>query len=273
MNHISNGGFAGNLSGWDAGGGAVFAASQGNDVLGAAYLANAGDSISQQFGLPISREYMLAVFAKAAAAGSISVTITNSDGDAVYTSSSAAVGTSWEAALDGRIGLPQGSFSLEIAYVDQPVYIDDVSLAWVIATRAELADKVAKLLGDLASSDAAYSTSPQSPDLTEGDYTDAIDFGLRQVGAVDMAGQPDVRALDDDTLDAAVDEIQRYMLNKLHRYYARHATDFSLEGRTEHYQQRVGAIEKLLGIAVGGRASASGRSVRMGQLKHRSTLG
>lgn len=272
MEHISNGEFAGNLSGWDVGGGAAFAASQGNEVLGAAYLANAGDSITQQFAIGINRQYMLAVYAKAAAAGSIALTITNSDGDTVYTSSSAAVGTSWEAALESRIGLPQGSFSLEIAYVDQPVYIDDVSLAWVIATRSELAEKVADLLGDLATADAGYSTSPASPDLTEGDYTRAVDYGLRQVGAVDEAGLPDVRTLDEDNLDACIDEIQSHMLHKLHRFYALQ-TDFSLEGRTENYSQRAQRIENLLGLSVGGRPSDSGRSVKQRRLIHRSNLG
>ena len=66
----------------------------------------------------------------------------------------------------------------------------------------------------------------------------------------------------------AVDEVQRYMLHKLHRYYARNATDFTLEGRTEHLRQRTAAIENLLGIAVGGRPAASGRGVQMRRLVH-----
>lgn len=271
MNRISNGGFIGDLANWTLSGGAAYVANQGHDELGAAHLPAPGAAISQQFAVPVARPQMIDVWLKAAGADcSATLTITNADGDTVYTASLAA-SSSWANALGQRVGLPQGNFTFEVAYDDGAVYVDDISLAWVIKTRLELATACAGLLGDLATSDAGYITTPNG-EFTEGDYTSAVDYGLRQVGAIDLAGDTDPAMLDADSVDACIDEIQRHMLHKLHRYYTRHATDFTLEGRTEHYNQRVKGIENLLGIAVGGRPSASGRAPKMGNLRHGSGL-
>lgn len=270
MNRINNPGFSGNTNNWTLSGNAAYIASQGNDELGAASLPDAGSAISQQFTITMSRPQMADVYVKGTGSGNLTMAITNGDGDTVY-SNTLTVTTSWANALGQRVGLPQGTYTLTLTYDDVACYVDDVSVAWVIKTRAELASEAANLLGDLASTDAGYSTTPSGDD-TEGDYTKAVDAALRAVSAVDDAGRPDVRELTEDNVDACVDEVQRYMLHKLHRYYARNATDFSLEGRTEHYHQRVAAIENLLGIAVGGRPSASGRAVVTRKLIHRDTL-
>ena len=270
MNRINNPGFAGNANNWTLGGNAAYIASQGNDELGAVSLPDAGSSISQEFTVTLSQAQMIDVWVKGAGNGNLSLNVVNSDGDTVYTNT-LSVTTSWANALGERVGLPQGTYTLTLSYNDVACYVDDVSVAWVIKFRTELATEAANLLGDLASSDAGYSTAPSGTD-TEGDYTQAVDTALRAVGAVDTAGRPDVRELTEDNVDACIDEVQRYMLHRLHRYYARNATDFTLEGRTEHYHQRVAAIENLLGIAVGGRPSASGRGVVTRRLIHRTTL-
>lgn len=269
-NRINNPGFAGDTNNWTLSGNAAYIASQGNNELGAASLPDAASAISQQFTVTVSRPQMVDIYLKGVGSGNVSLTITDGDGSTVY-SSSLTVTASWANALGARVGLPQGTYTLTLTYSDVACYVDDVSVAWVIKTRAELASEAANLLGDLASSDAGYSTTPSGSN-TEGDYTQAVDAALRAVGAVDSAGRPDVRELTDDNVDACIDEVQRYMLHKLHRYYARNATDFTLEGRTEHYHQRTAAIENLLGIAVGGRPSASGRAVVTRKLIHRSTL-
>jgi len=274
-NRISNGGFNGDAANWTLGSSAAFIASQGKKELGAVHLAGAGDFLEQSFTVPVGRDQMIDVWVKSVSgAGNLSLTITNSAGDTVHTAT-LSVTASWANALSSRTGLPEGNFTFKLAYSDVACYVDDISLAWVIKTRAELAAWVHDLLGNLASDSTdgpGYSTAASGSD-TEGDYTEAVDYGLRQVGAVDERGEPDVRCLDEDNLDICIDEIQKYMLHKLHRYYALKATDFTLEGRTERYNQRVKAIENLLGIAVGGRPSASGRGVQTRKLIHQGVLG
>ena len=273
MNLITNGEFAGNLDSWTLSSGAVYRPDEGYGMLGAAHLPANADYVSQSFTVPIGREHMVDVWAKKLlGGGKIDVEIHNADGDVVYQKIEAAVSAEWTNIMGVRVGLPAGSYTLTLTCSDTECCVDDVSIAWVIKSRLELADETAALLGDLATVDAGFSTTA-SGDNSEGDYTQAVDSGLRQVNAVDNTGAPDVRLLDEDSVDACIDEIQRYMLHKLHRYYALHATDFTLEGRTEHLHQKVNAIENLLGLSVGGRPSASGRSVKMGTLTHRSSLG
>lgn len=270
VNRVSNGGFQGDLDNWDLSGSAAFIASQGNDELGAARLPGAGAAISQDFALPVSRKWMIEIWVKGTGSGNVDLAIVDDGANTVY-SSSLSVTTSWAQALAARVGLPQGNYTLSLTYDDVETYIDDVSIAWVVKTRAELAAAAAGLLGELATSDAEYSTAPVGEN-TEGDYTAAVDQALRVVGAVNRAGDPDVRYLTEGTVDDCIDGIQRYMLHKLHRYYARNATDFTLEGRTEHWNQRVKAIENLLGIAVGGRPQSTGRGVQTRRLLHRKRL-
>ena len=263
-NLLSNGAFDGDLANWDLVPTVSFIPNDGNKELGAAHLESAGAEISQTLPIAIGREYMIDIWAKAAAAdGSCDLVIKNNDGDTIYTNSFA-IASAWANGIAERVGLPRGSHTVHVVFNDVAAYVDDISIAWVIKTRLELADEAAALLGDLATQDAGFTTSGGD----EGDYTKAVDAALRAVGAVDEAGRPDVREVTDDTVDAVVDEVQRYMLHKLHRYYARNATDFTLEGRTEHYRQRVSAIENLLGIAVGGRPSASGRAIQTRKLIH-----
>lgn len=270
-NRLSNGGFSGDLANWTAGGGASFVANQGNDELGVASLAASGDYIEQDFAIGTGRQHMLDVFIKSVTGtGNLTVTITDSNSNVVYTASLSVTAT-WANAGNNRIGLPDGNYTLRLTYDDVAVYVDDVSIAWVIKTRMELAKEAHKLLGVLATSDANYSTNANG-ELTEGDYTEAVDAALRAVGAVNERADPDARWLTDGSVDSCVDEVQRYMLHKLHRYYARNATDFTLEGRTEHYHQRVNSIENLLGISVGGRPASSSRSIQTRKLIHRSGL-
>lgn len=267
INRISNGRFEGDLANWTVAGSAIYIVNQGNDELGACHLTIAGDKIDQVFSVQTTREWMVELAAiQASSTGTVTVNILDDSSNTVYTATAAA-GAAW-AVDSNRVGLVAGiNYTLEIVFNDVAAYIDDISVAIVLSTRLELADEVHDLLGDLATADAAFSTTPSGDD-TEGDYTEAVSFGLREVTAVNESGNPDVRYLMLDEIDACIDEIQKRMLHKLHRYYARNATDFTLEGRTESHHQRVSAIENLLGISVGGRPSGAGRSVQTRRLIH-----
>lgn len=262
-NRISNGDFSGDLANWEASG-ATFVANQGNLELGAAYLSAAGHYIRQNFAIAVGRLYMVEVAVKGAGSGSLTLTIADSAGNTVYTAS-VTVTTSWTTSST-RVGLAWGNYTLTLTYNGVAVYVDDVSIAWVIKTRTELATEVHERLGNLATTDVTYTTAASGSD-TEGSYTEAVDAGLRAVSAIDKAGRTDVRYLTEDNVDACVDEIERYMLHKLHRYYSL-VTDYTIGPRTERLSQKRDAIERLLGLAVGGRSAAAGRSVQTRKLIH-----
>jgi len=124
---------------------------------------------------------------------------------------------------------------------------------------------VAERLGVLATN--ASMTTTLSGANTEGDYTAAVDEGLRGVGAFDPAGRVDVRYLDEGNLTGCLDEIELAMLKKLQRYWVTR-TDYAIGPRQEHMNQISAALLALTGAAVGGRPSSSGRSVKQRALIH-----
>lgn len=263
VNKIQDGDFTRrDLTHWTTVGGPSYVANVGNDELGCAYLES-GDSISQEIVINVGREYMVEVATKGASTGNLTLTIANQDGDTMYTTNITVVDywTVW----CQRIGLPWGTHTLKLAYNDVAVYVDDVSVAYVIKTREELVDIVDERLGLLASN--ASLTRRGDDDETEGDYTHALDAALRTVGAVDPAGLPDVRYLDSNTLDQCLDELELNMLHRLHRYWST-KTDYTIGPRTERISQVNAAIERLIGIAVGGRSASSGRGVAQRRLVH-----
>lgn len=267
-NRLYNADFAQDLSQWTAAGGASFIASQGYRELGAAYLQS-GDSIAQPFTVGIGRPYMVEVAVKSVSGtGSLTLTITTASEAATVYTSTIAVTASW-VLNSTRVGLPWGDYVLTLAYSNVAVYVDDVSIAFVPATRAELATTVAARLGVLAT--AASMTTTLSGSNTEGDYTAAVDEGLRAVGAMDPAGRVDVRYLEPDSVTACQNEIEMAMLKTLHRYWVT-KTDYQLGPRQEKLNQIQQALLALTGAAVGGRPPAGGRSVKTRQLIHTNEL-
>lgn len=263
-NRLQNGDYARDLANWDVDGGAVFVAAQGNNELGALSLPAPGSAVEQTFTIGVGRLYMLELAARAASAqGQLELSILNNVGDTIYTATPLTSLDWLHHAL--RIGLAWGDYRLRLAYSDTACYVDDVSLAWVVKTRAELAAAAADRLGVLASQ-AGFITG-QTQYGTEGDYTDAIDEALRAVGAVDPADRPDVRYLDSDNLSGCLGAIELAMLNKLHRYWVT-KTDYALGPRQEHLSQIQAALLALTGAAVGGRAASAGRAVQTRQLRH-----
>lgn len=265
-NRVYNGDLSRDLDNWSAAGSATFVAGQGNLERGCARLPAAGAAISQVVSVPVSRTYTLQVATYGPVAGSVTATLTSDAGDEIW-SGSLTVGTTWKV-REIDLGLPWGSHTLALTYDDVDVYVDDISLAHVVATRAALATMVHDRLGVLATD--ASMTTLASGAATEGDYTDAVDTGLRKVEAVDAAGRVDVRYLTSDNLDACLGEIELAMLHRLHRYWST-KTGYTIGPRTEQLQQVSAGIERLIGIADGGRAG-SGRTVKQRRLYHREAL-
>jgi hypothetical protein len=265
-NRLFNGDFAQDLSQWTAVAAAAFAHNEGNRELGAAYLPSAGSTISQSFSIGVGRPYMLEIASKGASSGTVRLTIANDNGT-VY-SWDVPVATAWQVRSQ-RVGLPWGDYTLTLAYNGVAVYVDDVSVAWVVKTRLELAQEVAARLGVLATT-ASMSTDGTDTDA-EGDYTGAIDEGLRAVAAVDPAGRVDVRYLDDGLVIACLDAVELAMLKKLQRYWMT-KTDYAIGPRTEHLNQISQALLALTGAAVGGRPASAGRAVKSRKLNHKNFL-
>lgn len=266
-NRLFNGDFAGDLSNWAVGGNAVFIVSQGNKELGAVHLPDAGSYVEQSFTIGVGRPYMVEVAVKGASGtGTVALTITNSSGTVF--SSSLAFGNGWVNRAE-RVGLPWGDYTLRLAFSSGAVYVDDVSVAHVVKTRAELAASVAGRLGILATQ--ASMTAVPNGTATEGDYTDPVNEGLRAVGACDPAGREDVRFLEGDALSGCLEEIELAMLQKLQRYWTT-KTDYAIGPRQEHLNQISAALLALTGGAVGGRPASAGRSVKVRKLEHRNAL-
>ncbi len=88
--------------------------------------------------------------------------------------------------------------------------------------RSRLARFVARNLQELPKG-AGWSTALRSDGedtLTEGDYTDSVDYALRQMGFVDEeTGQPDATLADEASFDALADYAEGNALDRLRNYY------------------------------------------------------
>ena len=242
---LVNGHFYNRLDGWTAAGGAVYSAGDGDSHYGVASLP-AGASIEQQFAVDRARSYSLHCAAKA---GDATITIQDGDGGTLPAQIASGSSGAWtDTTL--TLGLAPGTtYTLIISNAGvSTILVDDLWLWWVPKTRAELAGIVHRKLAALAS-DASYATTPAGSQ-TEGHYTDAIDAGLRSVGAIDAESDtPDIRGLTAALLDSCLSAIERAMLEQLQRYYVLlHDTK---DGPTE---------QKLSQIAAGIKSMASGAS-------------
>lgn len=260
---LVNGRFLHNLSGWTASG-AAYSAGDGDEQYGVAVL-EAGDSVEQQFAVARARRYTLHVMVKAAGAdltaGQATARVVDDQGNTVLTQGLTGTADTWtENVVTLGLG-PGGSYTLRISNVSAAgdVKIDDCWLWWVPLTRAGMAARIDTKLGRLAS-DRSYSTAASGA-LTEGDYTYAIDAGLRAAGAVNPeTDEADIRYLDANSLDLVLDLIEREMLERLERDYAVEV-DLSIGERDEKLSQISKTIGRLTGSAGGvgaGRAGAGG---------------
>ena len=254
---LVNGRFEHNLSGWTATGDAEYLASDGDDHYGVATLPTIGDTIEQDFSVSYTRTYTIHVSIKPGSTlstGDAQVNVYDGDGTLVRTFDLSGSSGSWtENTL--TIGLAPGApYTFEVVNVDvaNGIKVDDIWLWYVPYTRAELATRVDVKLGALAD-DRSLSTTPSGA-LTEGDYTYAVDAGLRSVGAVsEDTDLPDVRCLDAGSVDAALDAIEREMLERLQRDYAVQV-DTTVGPHSESLSQIASSIGKMASAAAGGEA-------------------
>ena len=251
--HLVNGRMFHTLNGWTTAGGAVYSAGDGDDHYGVANLP-AGASISQAFAVERPRAYTQHLAVKTASA---TVTITDGSGNSLPGQTATGSASVWtESSL--TFGLAPGTtYTLTISNAGgSTILVDDLWLWWVPKTRAELAAHVHRKLDALAT-DANLSTTASSTQ-TEGSYTDAVDAGLRTVGAIDPETDlPDVRWLDASSLDTCLDAIEREMLERLQRHYAT-LTDIEVGPRKEKLSQIAQALRALMS---GGQGGGSGKVV------------
>jgi hypothetical protein len=266
-NRLANGRFLQSLGNW-TGAGAVYSAGDGDDHFGVAALA-VGGYIEQSFAVPYSRVYSFHVAVKpigaALAAGQATARLQDSDGNTLFTANLVGgTGDAWTETTYTWGLAPGTTYTLRLANVSAAgaIHLDDVWLWWVPLSRLALAQRVAAKLGRLATG-ASLSATPAGA-LTEGDYTYAVDSGLRAVGAIDPeTDTPDVRWLDGASLDTALDEIEREMLERLTRYYST-AVDTQVGSRKESLSQIGAALRALAGSGAGG----GGGRVVVRKLRH-----
>lgn len=258
---VSNGRFLYDLSNWDAGGSAVWSVGDGDDHYGVAVLPTPGGYIEQDFTVANARLYSLHLSVKAissALSGSeTTLEITSSAGDTVVSEDLTGTADTWTEQTYQYGLAPGDTYTLKIINnsATDDVRIDDVWLWWCPITRANIATRVHAKLTALATG-ASLSTTP-SGTLTEGDYTYAIDAGLRTVGAINPETDlPDIRYLDTALIDTVLDEVEREILERLQRYYAT-AVDTQVGSRRESLSQ----ISKTLADLAGGKGGSTGKVV------------
>jgi hypothetical protein len=251
---IVNGRLFHNLNGWTAAGGAAYSAGNGDSHYGVASLP-AGASISQQIAVEYARAYTLHV---ATYGGNATIGLVDSALNSLPAQTASGVSSAWtENSI--TVGLAPGtSYTLTISNGGvSTILVDDIWLWWVPKTRAELAAIVARKLATLAS-DASLSTTPAGSQ-TEGSYTDAVDAGLRGVGAIDEETDlPDIRYLSASLLDSCLAQIERAILEKLQRHYAL-LVDTEAEAVKEKFSQIAATLKSF--TAGGASGSKSGQVV------------
>jgi hypothetical protein len=226
---------------------------------GVAVLA-AGGQIVQEFSVPYVRRYTLHIAAKGASI-SASAVIADGDGNTVVEQELSGNADVWREHIF-EVGLAAGTtYTLTIRNDgSSDVRVDDVWLWYVPLSRKQFADRVHARLGQLAT-DQELNLADDGT-LTEGDYTYAVDDGLRAVGAVNAeTGEPDVRWLTSAMIPAALDAVEQAMLLRLRRTYATQ-TDLVMGPRRESFSQ----IQEALGEMT----QQGSRRVVVQQLRHRA---
>ena len=265
-NRLINGRFLHDLDNWTVAG-AVYSAGDGDEHYGVAVLASGGGYIEQTFSVARVRAYSLHVAVKAMgvtlSGANVTALITDGDGNSVTTENLAGAADTWTENTI-TLGLAGGTtYTLRITNNDTgaDVKLDDVWLWHVAMTRAALAARVHAKLARLASQRELSTTADGA--LTEGDYTYAVDAGLRAMGAVNPeTALPDVRYVGEQVA-ATLDLIEREMLEQLRRDYAVEV-DVQLGPRREALSQVSKALEGMAQAGGGGEV----RRVGMGRLTH-----
>lgn len=236
---LTNGRFLHNLDGWAAAGGAIYSAGDGDDHYGVAVLPTGGGSISQAFAVEEERGFTLHLSLKpdgaSATPDSVTAQITDGVARAVGTWSLSGTADAWTEQTF-QIGLAPGTtytLLLTNASHAHDIRLDDLWLWWLPMTRAQIATRAAAKLSTLATSND-LSTTPAG-DLAEGDYTYAIDAGLRAIGAINpVTDLPDIRQLETRQINDLLVLVEQEMLDVIER------------GQTQIVDIKVGQREEKL---------------------------
>ncbi len=268
--YLLNGRFLHNLNGWTVSDSAVvYSAGDGDDHYGVAVLPTGNKSIEQDFGVLGTKLFTVHIAVKAVGvaltAGQATLVIEDGEGNTVLTSNLVAGTADTWIETSYSVGLGEGTtYTLRITNVNATgdIKIDDLSLWFIPLSRAEIATRTHAKLGRMAV-DRALSTAVNGV-LTEGDYTYAIDAALRSIGAIDPdTGLPDVRYLDEQSIQTALDYTLKEMLEQLQKDYA-----VEVDTRTGPYQQSLSqkreAIDAMLGTGSGSSGGGSGPVVMRG---------
>jgi hypothetical protein len=265
---IYNGQFRHDLSNWTASA-ATYNAGDGDDHYGVAVLTTGGGYVEQNFSVPKFRTYTLSLSVKAAGAtlsgSQVTARIVDGNGNTVTTQNLSGTADTWTANTLALGLAPGTTYTLRLTNSSAAgdVKIDDVWLWWVPKTRQELAARVHAKLARLASQRSL--TTAATGTMTEGDYTYAVDSGLRQAGAIDPETDlPDVRFLDTSAVDTVLDLIEREMLERLQRDYAVEV-DITVGPRHETLSQVAKSVGELTGTGESG--GGSGRVI-VRKLRH-----
>lgn len=157
---------------------------------------------------------------------------------------------------------------LQFECTNQAAWIDAVAVlvGGLASTRVILTNMLIARLRSLATQVGL--TSAPSAIGPNGDYTPAIDHGLRTVGAVDEYGDPTVINLIPANINNCVDSAYNAMLVALRSDYAL-ITDTRLGPREEKGSQIAAAINAMLGAGgAGGAGAAAGGRVSTGKLTY-----
>jgi hypothetical protein len=216
------------LSGWNSEGSPEYVPDDGHAGLGCVRFDGDGDALEQPLRLPEPLTYTISVWAKGS--GTATLALRNKDDAVAYTTTISGGGAGWTE-TETAVQLPAEQFDFRLERASGVVLVDDVSLAHVPATRAELATLAEDRLSDLAT-EFSLSTG-RDGDLTEGDYTHAISAALRTLGMVNEWQDPDVRCMDPGDVDRVVKQIEEEMLPVLHNKALLRTESYSLGPLTE----------------------------------------
>lgn len=262
LSHLSNGRFLHNLDSWTASS-ATYSAGDGDDHYGMAVLTTGGGYVEQTFTVDRARSYSLHYSVKpvgSALSGSqATLRITDGSSNTVVSQNLSGSGDAWTETTSSFGLAPGTTYTLRFTNASAAgnVKLDDVWLWWVPVTRAQLASAVNAKLARLASQRSLSTVT--SGANTEGDYTNAVDAGLRTAGAINPETDlPDIRYLTATQVDTALDAIELEMLERLYRDYAVDV-DIQVGPRRESLSQTAAAIAKL--TSAGGSTPSANRVV------------
>jgi hypothetical protein len=263
-NHLINGKFQNNLNGWTPSTGASYSAGDGDDHYGVAVLP-VGESIYQSFAVDDTRIQSIHIAVKAIGSdltsGQATLVITDGDGSTVITQNLTGTADTWTETVY-TIGLVSGTtYRATITNVSaaDDVRIDDIWVWYIPLTRAQVATATHAKLGRMAT-DRSLSTTTSGL-LTEGDYTYAIDAGLRTIGAIDPeTGSPDVRYVDAELVQTFLDSVRKEMLERLQTDYAVEV-DTTTGPYRQNLSQKAERIGEILGTGKSGSSGGSGGAI------------